>query len=354
VKLINIVGARPQFVKASPLSAELRKRHREILVHTGQHYDAELSQVFFDELGLPPPDRSLGIGSASHGRQTGAMLAALDEVLEDERPDAVVVSGDTNSTIAGALAAAKMGIPVAHVEAGLRSLNRQMPEELNRIVTDHLSAWLFAPSDNARQHLLREGISAGVHMVGDVMADAVRIHGERARQRSQALDRVGVKEKSYYLATIHRAENTDDPIRLAGIFDALRRLDAPVVLPLHPRTRKRLAEMDPRTTESIRITEPQGYLDMLRLEEGAICILTDSGGMQKEAYYLHTPCVTLRDETEWVETVELGWNEVSGTEPERIVSAVGRVRAIDGRPHPSLYGDGYAARRIASILSGGA
>jgi UDP-GlcNAc3NAcA epimerase len=275
-------------------------------------------------------------------------------VLEEERPDAVVVSGDTNSTIAGALAAAKMGIPVAHVEAGLRSFNRQMPEELNRIVTDHLSTWLFAPSDNAREHLFREGISAGVHVVGDVMADAVRIHGDRARVRSQALDRVGVEEKSYYLATIHRAENTDDPIRLAGIFAALRRLDAPVVLPLHPRTRKRLAEMDHRTTESIRITEPQGYLDMLRLEEGAICILTDSGGIQKEAYYLHTPCVTLRDETEWVETVELGWNEISGTEPERILSAVGRVRATDGRPHPPLYGDGYAAGRIATILSRGA
>jgi UDP-GlcNAc3NAcA epimerase len=354
VKLVSVIGARPQFVKASPLSIELRAQHREILVHTGQHYDAELSQVFFDELGLPPPDRSLGIGSGSHGRQTGAMLAALEGVFEDERPDAVVVSGDTNSTIAGALAAAKIGIPVAHVEAGLRSFNRQMPEELNRIVTDHLSTWLFAPSDNAREHLFREGISAGVHVVGDVMADAVRIHGDRARVRSQALDRVGVEEKSYYLATIHRAENTDDPIRLAGIFAALRRLDAPVVLPLHPRTRKRLAEMDHRTTESIRITEPQGYLDMLRLEEGAICILTDSGGIQKEAYYLHTPCVTLRDETEWVETVELGWNEISGTEPDRILSAVGRVRATDGRPHPLLYGDGYAARRIATILSGGA
>jgi UDP-N-acetylglucosamine 2-epimerase len=353
VKLVSVVGARPQFVKASPLSLELRARHVEVLVHTGQHYDPELSDVFFDDLSLPRPDHNLGIGSGSHGKQTGAMLAALEQVFEDERPDAVVVSGDTNSTIAGALAAAKLGIPVGHVEAGLRSFNRRMPEELNRVVTDHLSTWLFAPSDVAREHLAREGITAGVHVVGDVMADSIRIHSDRARARSRVLERERLKENAYYLATIHRAENTDDPARLADIFGALARLDAPVILPLHPRTRKRLADVDVVAGDGIRLMEPQGYLDMLRLEEGAICVLTDSGGVQKEAYYMRTPCVTLREETEWTETVAAGWNQVVGTRPDRIVAAAGRAGATRTLPHPVLYGDGFAARRIASILAGG-
>lgn len=351
MKLVSVVGARPQFVKASPLSIELRERHQEVLVHTGQHYDPELSAVFFEELGLPKPDHHLGIGSGPHGRQTGAMLAALEDVFERERPDVVMVSGDTNSTLAGALAAAKLGIPVGHVEAGLRSFNRRMPEELNRILTDHLSTWLFAPSAVAVEQLSREGVTSGVHLVGDVMSDAVRMHSERARERSGALARTGVLEKSYYLATVHRAENTDQPARLAGIFEALGRLDAPVVLPLHPRTRKRLVDADLRPAETIRIVEPQGYLDMLRLEEGAVCVLTDSGGIQKEAYYVGTPCVTLRDETEWVETVAAGWNVLAGADPERIVEAVRTARGATVRARPVLYGDGFAARRIAAILA---
>jgi UDP-GlcNAc3NAcA epimerase len=351
VKLISVVGARPQFVKASPLSSELRKRHEEVLVHTGQHYDPELSEVFFQELDLPEPAHHLDVGSGSHAEQTGAMLVGLERVMREERPDAVIVSGDTNSTLAGALAAAKLGLRVAHVESGLRSFNRQMPEELNRIVADHLSTWLFAPSHVAVEQLSREGITEGVHMVGDVMADAIRIHRDGARARSRILERLGLSDKSYYLATVHRAENTGQGERLQGIFTALGRLDAPVVLPLHPRTKKSLAEAGLEPVRSIRLIEPQGYLDMLRLEEGALCVLTDSGGIQKEAYYLGTPCVTLRDETEWVETVQAGWNTLAGADADRILGAVQMMRSASGRPHPVLYGDGFAAERIAAILT---
>ena len=352
MRLLSVIGARPQFVKASPLSLELRKLHTEVLLHTGQHYDPDLSQVFFDELGLPPPDYHLGIGSGPHGKQTGLMLAAIEELLLRERPQAVVVTGDTNSTLAGALAAAKLGVPVAHVEAGLRSFNHAMPEELNRIIADHLSTWLFAPAQSSREHLAREGVTGGVHVVGDVMADAIRMHGERARMRSTAIPRLGLEEGRYYLATVHRAENTDDEKRLRAIFDGFARLDRPVVLPLHPRTRRRLEELSLRPSSLIRLAEPQGYLDMLRLLEGAACLLTDSGGMQKEAYYLARPCVTLRDETEWTETVDVGWNAVAGADSERIVASVRSMIATPRTQHPQLYGDGHAARRIAAILAG--
>ena len=350
MKVVSVVGARPQFIKAGALSRELRLRHEEILVHTGQHYDQGMSDVFFEELGLPAPDYHLGIGSATHGAQTGAMLAALEAVLHKECPEAVIVYGDTNSTLAGALAAAKLHVPIGHVEAGLRSFNRRMPEEINRVVTDHVSTWLFAPSDAARAQLAQEGIRAGVHVVGDIMVDALRLHGARAEARAEALARHGLHAGGYYLATVHRAENTDEAGPLRRIFVALDALDKPVAMPLHPRTRKRVAELGIGIGGNVRVLAPQGYLDMLALQRGAACVLTDSGGVQKEAYYLRVPCVTLREETEWVETVASGWNTVAGTDPERILTAVAR-RPGAGAPHPDLYGDGMTAGRIVEILS---
>jgi UDP-GlcNAc3NAcA epimerase len=350
MKVVSIVGARPQFIKASPLSRELRLRHHEILVHTGQHYDHEMSDVFFEELGMPVPDYHLGIGSGPHGAQTGAMLAAIETVLQKESPDAVIVYGDTNSTLAGALAAAKLRLPVAHVEAGLRSFNRRMPEEVNRVLTDHLSTWLLAPSEVSRQQLAEEGILQGVHVVGDIMVDALQLHGTRAAARSEALARHRLRAGMYYLATVHRAENTDEASNLHRIFGALGALDRPVILPLHPRTEKRVAELGVALGANVRVLAPQGYLDMLALQRGAACVLTDSGGIQKEAYYLRVPCVTLRNETEWVETVTTGWNTLAGTDPERILAAVAR-RPVPDTPHPDLYGDGMTARRIVEILS---
>jgi len=349
VRFLTVLGARPQFVKAAPLSSALRRRFAEVLVHTGQHYDHEMSGVFFEELGIPAPDHHLEVGSGPHGEQTGVMLARLEAVMQRERPDIVLVYGDTNSTLAGALAAAKLQIPVAHVEAGLRSFNRAMPEEINRVVTDHLSTWLFAPSAHAAQQLSAEGIGRGVHVVGDIMLDAVLQHAERARQVSPYPQAANVAAGEYYLCTVHRAENTDVAQRLRDILAALGRLDQPVVLPLHPRTRKRLAEFGLTPGPNVRVIEPVGYLDMLQLERSATAILTDSGGVQKEAYYLEVPCVTLREETEWVETVVVGWNVVTGTDPDAIAEAVERHRDVRP-PHPSLYGHGDAAERIVRVF----
>ena len=350
MKVVSVVGARPQFIKAGALSRELRLRHEEILVHTGQHYDQGMSDVFFEELGIPAPDYHLGIGSAAPGAQTGAMLAAIEAVLQKECPEAVLVYGDTNSTLAGALAAAKLHVPIGHVEAGLRSFNRRMPEEINRVVTDHVSTWLFAPSDAARERLAQEGIRDGVHVVGDIMVDALRLHGARAEARAEAVARHGLHAGGYYLATVHRAENTDEAGPLCRIFVALEALDKPVAMPLHPRTRKRVAELGIGIGGNVRVLAPQGYLDMLALQRGAACVLTDSGGVQKEAYYLRVPCVTLREETEWVETVASGWNTVAGTDPGRILTAVARRPGAEA-PHPDLYGDGMTASRIVEILS---
>jgi UDP-N-acetylglucosamine 2-epimerase len=352
MKIVSVIGARPQFIKASPLSRALRQRHREILVHTGQHYDYGMSDVFFEELGIPAPDYDLGVGSGPHGAQTGVMLAALETVLEKEAPDVVLVYGDTNSTLAGALVAAKLHLPVAHVEAGLRSFNRAMPEEINRVVADHLSTWLFAPSISAADHLRREGITGGVHVVGDVMIDAMELHRERAQARSGVLARFAVEPRRYYAATVHRAENTDDPTRLRAIFEALGRLDRPVLLPLHPRTRKRADELALAVADNVRLLEPLGYLDMIAVLAAARCLLTDSGGMQKEAYYLGVPCVTMRDETEWVETVEAGWNVLVGADRDRIVRGV-EAQTGPRPPRPPLYGDGRTAQRVVEILSDG-
>ncbi len=349
LNIVTIVGARPQFIKAAAVSRVLRVRHREALVHTGQHYDANMSAVFFDELGIPPPDVNLAVGSASHGAQTGAMLAKIEEVLLAERPDWVLVYGDTNSTLAGALAATKLHIPVAHVEAGLRSFNRAMPEEINRVLTDHVSDLLLCPSETAVENLAREGITRGVTLVGDVMADALRLAAERADD--SVLASSGVQPGDYALATVHRAENTDDPLRLQGILTSLTLLDMPVVFPVHPRARRAIAALGWTPPAQVRLIEPVGYLGMVALMRGARAILTDSGGVQKEAYWLGIPCVTLRDETEWVETVTHGWNTLAGADPERIVAAARQPRPAT--PRPPLYGDGYAAERCVEALEKG-
>ncbi len=353
MKIVTIVGARPQFIKAAPVSKVLRRQHREVLVHTGQHYDREMSDIFFTELAIPRPDYELGIGSGSHGWQTGQMLMRVEEVLQAERPDWVLVYGDTNSTLAGALAAVKLGIPVAHVEAGLRSFNRSMPEEHNRVLTDHCADLLFCPTQTAVDLLAAEGVTQGVHLVGDVMFDAARQFAEAAAARATILARLGLAPRGYALATLHRPYNTDDPARLRLVLDALNRLELPVVFPVHPRTRARLAEMG--TAEcagtlatGLHCVEPVGYLDMLALEQSARLILTDSGGVQKEAYFFGVPCVTLRPETEWVETVQTGWNRLAWGDAETVLAAA--RGPWPGDAPPPIFGDGHAAERIAALL----
>ncbi len=347
-KICSIVGARPQFVKAAALSRELRKSFREILVHTGQHYDDAMSSVFFRELEIPEPDRNLGIGSGSHGFQTGRMLAAIEEVLEEESPDLVLVYGDTNSTLAGSLAAAKLHIPVGHVEAGLRSFNREMPEEINRVLADEVSALLFCPTETAVGNLRREGIVKGVNLTGDVMLDILLRCRRRAAGKADILARFGLECGSYYLLTIHRAGNTDDPERMNAILGALEGADLPVIFPAHPRTAAALVKSGRKPGPNIRPVPPCGYLEMLLLEENAARILTDSGGVQKEAYLLGVPCVTLREETEWVETLERGWNVLAGADPERIAQAL-RLPKPPAPPEP-VFGDGQAAAAIVEII----
>lgn len=349
-RILSIVGARPQFIKAAPVSRALRRAAHEILVHTGQHYDYGMSAVFFEELGIPEPDYNLGVGSGPHGWQTGQMLIRIEEVLLAERPDWVLVYGDTNSTLAGALAAVKLHLPLAHVEAGLRSFNRTMPEEHNRVLTDHAADLLFCPTQTAVDNLAREGIIQGVHLVGDVMYDALLHNRALAEERSTILARLGLEAGSYFLATIHRPANTDDPATLQAILSALEEIatSVPVVFPVHPRTRHRIAELPISNPRSLMLTDPVGYLDMLSLEAHARAILTDSGGVQKEAYLLQVPCITLRAETEWVETVEAGWNLLVGADPERIFRAAREFRPA-GHP-PPLFGDGHAAERIVALL----
>jgi len=352
MKVVSIVGARPQFIKAAAVSRLLRLQATEILVHTGQNYDQNMSEVFFDELEIPAPEYHLGVGSGSHGAQTGEMLARVEEVLLTERPDWVLVYGDTNSTLAGALAAAKLHIPVAHVEAGLRSFNRDMPEEINRVLTDHVSDLLFCPSETAVRNLAQEGITRGVHVVGDVMADTLYFAASRAEERSDILNRLKLLPGSYLLETIHRAENTDDPERLESILQAFVAVNETLIFPLHPRTRKRIDELGLHSVlqnSQVRLINPVGYLDMVCLEQSARLILTDSGGIQKEAYWLKVPCITLRDETEWVETVDAGWNYLAGTEMEQIVQAVNKFRPPANQP--VLYGEGCAAQKMVAYLT---
>ncbi|HID95238.1 MAG TPA: UDP-N-acetylglucosamine 2-epimerase (non-hydrolyzing), partial [Candidatus Latescibacteria bacterium] len=326
-----------------------------VLVHTGQHYDYEMSKLFFDVLELESPDYNLGVGSGPHGWQTGEMLKRTEEVLVKEEPDIVIVYGDTNSTLAGTLAAVKLHIPVAHVEAGLRSFNNIMPEEINRMITDRLSTYLFCPSPTAVENLAREGITEGVHNVGDVMYDAL-LHSIRvAEAKSNILDRLGLKPRSYLLATVHRAENTDEPDNLGSILKALGQTGRTVILPLHPRTRRRLEEFGLidllKGSSDVMVIDPVSYLDMLLLEKNADKILTDSGGMQKEAYWLGVPCITLRTETEWPETVEAGWNVLVGAEEDRILEAVKGPFTTKYSQKSDLYGDGDASGRIIDIIS---
>ncbi len=352
MKILTLVGARPQFIKAAPLSLAIRQAgHTEFLLHTGQHYDYGMSQVFFEELGLPEANLNLDVRSGSHGQQTGQMLARIEEVLLAEKPDWAIVFGDTNSTLAGALAAVKLGIPLAHVEAGLRSFNRQMPEEHNRVLTDHCADKLFCPTQTAVDNLAKEGLTQGVHRVGDPMYDAVLLFAERAAQRSTILQDLGLTRGGYLLATVHRAYNTDDPANLAAILSAFATLEEPVIFPIHPRTRQKMQDfgLDSIQSSNLRFIEPVGYLDMLLLEQHARRILTDSGGVQKEAYFFGVPCLTLRPETEWVETVTSGWNLLVGTEAARIRAGVQHTFPEQTAP-PELFGDGHAAQKIAGLL----
>jgi len=348
VKIVSVVGARPQFIKAATVSRLLRRVHQEVLVHTGQHYDKQLSDVFFAQLDLPTPDHHLGVGSASHGRQTTQILERLEKVLLKEQPNRVLVYGDTNSTLAGALAAVKLRIPLAHVEAGLRSYDRRMPEETNRVLTDHCADLLFCPSALAVDNLAREGISSGVHLVGDVMYDSLLQQTPDDRTAQELLSGWGLQSGGYFLATVHRAANTDDPARLDAILRALGDLQQIIIFPVHPRTRKAMTAAGISVAPNVRIMEPLGYREMLALEKNTRAVLTDSGGIQKEAFFLGVPCVTLRDETEWPETVECGWNVLAGADRERIVAAAHRPAPQSERP--LLFGDGHAAEKIVRCL----
>ncbi len=378
MKIITVVGARPQFIKAAMVSRVIRKfnkgkdRIQEVLVHTGQHYDYLMDKVFFEELELPRPDYHLCVGSGSHGRQTGIMLERIESVMQKEKPKAAVVYGDTNSTLAGALAAAKLKIPVAHVESGLRSYNRDMPEEINRLVTDHLSTLLFCPTDQAVRNLVKEGIrneaTKIVKDVGDVMYDSILYYSKVAEKKSRILHDLNlidpqsaIRNPQYYLATLHRAENTDDPKRLKSILRALNEIGkkTPVILPLHPRTRKMMKVHFPFSTfKNIKFIRPVSYLDMLQLEKKANAILTDSGGIQKEAYWFGVPCFTLRQETEWLETVRSGLNVLVGAEPKKIVREIVRLEerrsSKKGSRNESvptgIFGDGQASEKIVQVL----
>jgi UDP-N-acetylglucosamine 2-epimerase (non-hydrolysing)/UDP-GlcNAc3NAcA epimerase len=350
VRVVTVIGNRPQFVKAAAVSAPLRAAHDELLVHTGQHYDDELSAIFTRELDAPAPDIELGLGGGTNTEQTARMLAALGDLLREQAPDAVLVYGDTNSTLAGALAAAQARIPVAHVEAGMRSFDRAMPEEVNRVLTDHLADLLLVPSGVAAANLAREGVAGEVEVVGDVMVDVARLLAPRARADDAPLRDAGVSAGDYLLVTAHRAGTVDDPQRLEALVELLLSLDAPVVLPLHPRTRARLeqAGLLERLAAGTILRPPLGYLAFTSLLTRAAAVLTDSGGVQKEAYLAGVPCVTLRDTTEWVETVDSGWNVLVDLDAAAARSALDRTMPAE---RPELYGDGHAGGRVAAAMA---
>ncbi len=348
MKVVTVVGARPQFIKAAVFSRALAAQQiSEVLIHTGQHYDRELSDVFFESLTLPRPAHQLGVGSAPHGQQTGRMLELLEPALQEEAPDWVVVFGDTNSTLAGALAAAKLGMPLAHVEAGLRSFDRSMPEELNRVLTDHAADLLFCPTQTAVDQLAKEGLGDRARLTGDIMYDALREQLPQAEQ-SDIVSRLELTAGQYALATVHRAANTDDADALGRILAAFSRLDETVVFPAHPRVRAAMQSAGLTVAENVRVIDPVGYVEMLALERSARVVLTDSGGVQKEAFLLGVPCVTLREETEWPETAAGGWNVLAGSDSDRIVEAAKRT-APAGEP-PSVFGDGRAAECMVEFL----
>ncbi len=348
MKILSIVGARPEFIQAMPVSRAICNDHQEILVHTGQHYDYRMSQTFFDELEIPAPKYNLGVGSGSQANQTAQIMVGLEEVLFNEKPDFIIVRGDTNSSLGAALVSSKLKIPFAHIEAGERSFNRAMPEEINRLVADRLANLLFCVSATAERHLAAEGITDSVHRVGDVMLDALLFALPIARNKSGILERLRIEPKRYSLVTIHRAANTDDPKRIEQIITALNQVSETVVLPLHPRTQKALTDIAVNVG-NVHIIEPVGYFDMLILEENARLIATDSGGVQREAYYMSIPCLTLRDETEWMATVETGWNRLVGADQKLILD--NWFAFAPPSDHPPIYGVGDAAKRIAEILN---
>jgi len=353
MRILTVIGNRPQFVKAAAVSRLLRRSHHEVLVHTGQHYDDDLSRVFFEELDVPAPDRQLNAGGGSNTEQTARILGLLESLIAQVQPDLMLVYGDTNSTLAGALAAAQVRVPVAHVEAGMRSFDRAMPEELNRVLTDHASDLLLCSTETAVANLVRESVPGEAHLVGDVMADVSLHFGPIARERSEVVDDMGLEPTGYILATAHRAGNVDDPDRLELLVELLEALTELCVLPLHPRTAARLEEFGMRArldaAPHLRLLGPLGYLDFMRLAMDARAVLTDSGGVQKEAYLLGVPCVTLRDSTEWVETVHAGWNTLVGLDRPAALAALDA--AAPSTERPELYGGGHAAQRIVSAIS---
>ena len=349
MKIVTIIGARPQFVKASVVSQAIRQAgYTEILVNTGQHYDDNMAQIFFEEMGIPKPDHNLGVGSGTHAEQTAASMLGIEQVLIAEQPDWMIVYGDTNATVAGALVAAKLHVPIAHIEAGLRSYNRDMPEEINRIVTDVLSQKLFVPTAVAAANLEREGILQGVHIVGDVMVDALQTYTKVAEQRSTIMEQLDLVRAAFILMTIHRPSNADHNDRLRQILEQVGKSGIPAVFPVHPRSSQRVNELIREISGDIRLIDPVGYLDMMLLEQQAKMIITDSGGVQKEAYLHKTPCLTVRSETEWVETVRDGWNYLVGHKLYLI------PQLIQHFPEPANwsahYGSGTAAQTIIKLL----
>jgi UDP-N-acetylglucosamine 2-epimerase (non-hydrolysing) len=349
MKIASIVGARPQFIKSKPVSLELRKIFDEVIIHTGQHYDYEMSQLFFDQLNIPKPDYNLGIGSSTQGEQIGDMMKEIEKVLFKEKPDFVLVYGDTNSTLAGALAAVKLHIPIGHIEAGLRSFDKSMPEEINRILTDHCSKVLFAPTVNAFENLKNEGITNGVHITGDVMYD-VLLNNIKIAEKSNIIEKLNIKKREYFLTTIHRESNTNNIKNLSNIIEALSQVEGKIIFPVHPRTQKFIKnhKLENKIKENILLIQPVGYIDFLCLEKNANKVFTDSGGIQKEAYLLKVPCITFRENTEWIETVEDGWNILVGTEKRKILNAT-----IDFNPTKKQndhFGDGKASKKIKDII----
>ena len=350
MRVLSVIGARPQFVKAALLSAELSRRGiEEVLVHTGQHYDTSMSDVFFEQLQIPAPKHNLAVGSGGHGAQTGEMLKRLEPIVEEEKPDWLLVYGDTNSTLAGALVASKLHVPVAHVEAGLRSFNREMPEEINRVVADHVADLLLVPNQGAAKQLASEGITKGVRIVGDLMVDLAMRAAAALPQMPPVLDQLGVKPREYAVVTIHRASNTDDRATFRRLLEGLRAVGLPVVFPVHPRTRSIAREEGAGAGDNLILCEPLPYMEMIALVSRACAVFTDSGGLQKEAFVLKVPCVTLREETEWLETLEDGWNVLAGSDPRKIAASAKRLTPIrQGAP----YGEGNAAAKIADALEG--